>query len=552
VIKAANESKPASESKAANVSKAAYVTTQCARNILSMCLATIVVLLLDSCGGRGALTVKAPELDGGTDWLNSTKPLKLSELKGKIVLLDFWNLSCVNCFHTIPIIKALEDHYPNDLVVIGIHSPKYSSEKDTKPLQEAVLRMEMDHPVVNDAENQIWTTYGVKGYPTIVLIDPSGGLVKMMIGERSYQQLDKQVKQLIDEFKAKGQLDERPLSFKPENANVQNTPLLFPEKLCVDPKRRMLFIADSGHNRVVVTDLSGKLLNVIGTGKIGSTDGTYATAEFHHPRGLAIDGNNLYVADTQNQKIRKVDLAKQVVTTISGDGQLTEILAPPELGKAKDARLNSPWDLVVAKNKLYIAMAGSHQLYDLDLAKGDLFVFAGSGDEGLHDGPLLTADLAQPSGIAFGADKIFFADSESNSIRSADINTSTGKVSTITGKGLEDFGDTDGPAAKAFLQHPLGVTVSGKKIYVADTLNHKIKVIDFDLKIVRTVWGSGKPGDADGDHPQFNEPNGIAIIGDNVYIADTNNNVIKVGNLKTGRVSKLHIAGLNSPSQKSQ
>lgn len=516
---------------------------------LSLVAGTFSLLLLSGCGKTALpeLTVKAPELTGDKAWLNTSKPLKLSELKGKVVLLDFWNLSCVNCFHTIPILKELEARYPKELVIIGVHTPKYSSEKETKPLQEAVSRMELDHPVVNDEDNSIWTAYGVKAYPTIVLIDPEGGLVKMMIGERSYQQLSQQVKQLIDQFKAKGEITEEPLVFKNEPKPNKDTALRFPEKLCVDPKRKLLFIADSGHNRIVVSTLDGKLVNVIGTGKIGSADGSYERAEFHHPRGLALDGNNLYVADTQNQRLRKVDLDSRTVSTISGDGELTEILAPPDFGDAKGARLNSPWDLIVANNKLYITMAGSHQLYVLYFSNNHLYAFAGSGDEGLKDGPLLTADLAQPSGIAFSANKIYFTDSESNSVRSADVDPKTGKIQTIVGKGLDYFGDMDGSLAKAFFTHPLGVAVSGNKVYVADTLNHKIRTIDTKTKMVSTLWGSGKAGNAVGDYPQFNEPNGIAVLGKNMYIADTNNNEIKVGNLSDGKVTAFKISGLTGP-----
>ncbi len=506
------------------------------------------LLLLSGCdkSHMQSLTVKAPELTGGKDWLNTNKPLKLSELRGKIVLLDFWNLSCVNCLHTIPILKELQARYPKELVVIGVHTPKYDNEKDTKSLQEAVERIEMEYPVVNDSDNEIWTAYGLKGYPTIVLIDPQGGLVKMMIGERSYQQLDQQVKGLIDQYKATGEIDENQLVSKNESVS-KDTPLRFPEKLCIDPKRKLLFIADSGHNRIVVSTLDGKLVNLIGTGKIGATDGAYTSAEFHHPRGLAVEGNSLYVADTQNQRLRKVNLKTQVVSTISGDGQLTEILAPPDFGDAKQARLNSPWDVVVANDKLYITMAGSHQLYVLNFKNNHLYAFVGSGDEGLHDGPLLNADLAQPSGIAFGANKVYFTDSESNAVRTADIDPKLGRVKTIVGTGLYDFGDMDGSLSKAFLKHPLGVAVAGDKIYVADTLNHKIRTIDLKTKMVSTLWGSGKAGNAVGDYPQFNEPNGIALYGNNIFIADTNNNDIKVGNLTNGQVTTLAVKGLAPP-----
>lgn len=494
--------------------------------------------------GLPALTVKAPELSGAKDWLNTDKPLTLNDLKGKIVLLDFWNLSCVNCFHTIPILKALEKRYPNELVVIGVHTPKYDTERETKPLSEAVQRMEMDHPVVNDGDNTIWTAYGVKAYPTIVLIDTQGGLVKMMIGERSYGQLDEQVKNLVEQSRAKGLLNDKQLVLQSATKTVHDAPLRFPEKLCVDRSRKQLFIADSGHNRIVVCDLGGKVVDVIGSGKIGSADGNYDQATFHYPRGLAVDGDSLYIADTENQKLRKVDLKNKVVSTISGDGKLTEILAPPDLGDAKSARLNSPWDIVVADRKLYITMAGSHQLYVLDLKSNNLSVFAGSGDEELHDGPLLQADLAQPSGIAYDGGKIYFTDSESNSVRVADSNIKTGKVKTITGKGLQDFGDVDGTVVKAFLQHPLGVSVSGHKLYVADTLNHKIKIIDLNTKMVSTLWGSGKAGNSDGAYPQFNEPNGVALDGQKLYIADTNNSCIKVGDLSNGRVSRFTLKGL--------
>jgi sugar lactone lactonase YvrE len=516
----------------------------------SLMLFSVGSMFLSGCSKSSvpSLSVRAPELNGGKDWLNTDRPLKLSDLKGKIVLLDFWNLSCVNCFHTIPILKELEKRYANELVVIGIHAPKYDAEKDTKPLREAVQRLDMEHPVVNDGDNLIWAAYGVKAYPTIVLIDPEGGLVKMMLGERSYQQLDQQVKSLIDKFKKKGELDEKPLVFKRE-AEKDDTPLRFPEKLCLDPRRKLLFIADSGHNRVVVSTLDGKLVSVVGTGKAGFSDGTYDQAEFDHPRGLALDGDNLYVADTQNQRLRRVNLKSKLVSTISGDGKLNEYIAPPDFGVAQKARLNSPWDLVFLDNKLYVSMAGAHQLYVLYFNNDHIYAFAGSGEEGLTDKALLDSELAQPSGITFDGRKIYFTDSESNSVRSADTGSKSGRVKTLIGKGLFDFGDVDGPFSKALLKHPLGLVAAGKSLYVADTLNHKIKRIDLDAQTITTVWGAGKPGNAVGEYPQFNEPNGIAVDGNSLFIADTNNNQIKVGNLSNGQVRAFRINNLTAPGE---
>lgn len=512
---------------------------------LAMVLLSLVVSVLCSACQNGSLpgfSMKAPELAGGKDWLNTDKPLTLNELRGKIVLLDFWNLSCVNCFHTLPLLKSLEEHYGNKLVVIGIHSPKYSNERDPRLIREAVRSMEMDHPVVNDAEDKIWLAYGIKAYPTFVLIDPKGNLVKMMVGERSYASLENTLKQLVADFSQKHELDETPLKFVSERSRVTDTPLLFPEKLCIGPNKNELFISDAGHNRIVVCDLSGKLKYVIGCGKRGAKNGSYAEVQFNHPRGLAIDGTALYVADTQNHMIRKIDLLKKNVSTICGDGHKT-LLEHSNGGKLTEVELNSPWDLVAAGNKLYIAMAGSHQIWALNFSDGTIAPYAGSGIEELHDAELLKADLAQPSGIATDGKNLYFADSESSAVRSAPLQG--GSVKTLVGQGLSSFGDTDGSAKTALLQHPVGIGLAPGKLIVADTLNHKIKTLDLISNSISTTWGSGKPGYNDGEYPQFNEPNGLACAGNLVYIADTGNNAIRVGNLDNGQLKTLKVNGLS-------
>src|SRR5688572_24857106 len=169
--------------------------------------------------------VRAPEITGGRGWLNTDKPLSLAALKGKVVLLDFWTYGCINCIHIIPDLKKLEAKYPNQLVVIGVHSAKFENEKETENIRRIILRYELEHPVVNDADFRIWNAYAVRAWPTQVLIDPAGYVVGYASGEGNYDVIDKAVGELIDDARRRGTLDERPLKFALERARVGDLPL---------------------------------------------------------------------------------------------------------------------------------------------------------------------------------------------------------------------------------------------------------------------------------------------------------------------------------------
>src|SRR5436189_1196176 len=249
--------------------------------------------------------IRAPELNGARGWLNTDKPLTLSALKGKVVLLDFWTYGCINCMHIIPDLKRLEKKYPNELVVIGVHSAKFENEKSTENIRRIILRYEIEHPIVNDADFKIWHAYGVNAWPTRYLIDPAGYVIGRLSGEGSYEALDKAIGDTIAEFRKRGELNEAPLKLVLEKAKVGDLPLAFPGKILADEKSDRLFIADSDHNRIVVTRLDGTLLATIGSGEIGRVDGDRATARFDHPQGMALDGDTLYVADTENHMPRK-------------------------------------------------------------------------------------------------------------------------------------------------------------------------------------------------------------------------------------------------------
>lgn len=484
----------------------------------------------------------APEFPEGLDWLNVDKPVRLSELKGKIVLLDFWTFCCINCMHIIPDLKKLEAKYPDELVVVGVHSAKFLTEQETGNIRQAILRYDIEHPVVNDRDFKIWTSYGANAWPTVVLIDPRGDVVGHHSGEGVFESLDSVIANLVKLNESS--INRTHIKLSLEKYKKPESLLSFPGKVLADEASGRLFITDSNHDRVIVSDLEGNIMDVIGSGKAGQADGKFEEASFFHPQGLALQGEALYIADTENHLIRKADLKTRTVATIAGTGK--QVYERNPHGDARSTGLNSPWDLAVHNGTLYIAMAGQHQIWAIDLASNSIRIHAGTGYENILDGALKSALLSQPSGITASSNKLYFADSEVSSIRSADFDPINGRVSTIVGQGLFEFGDIDGNSKKARLQHPLGILYHDGKLYVADTYNNKIKIVDPIENTSRTLAGTGKEGMEDGEpaKARFNEPGGISYAKGRLYVSDTNNDLIRIIDLTTGSVSTLQLKGI--------
>jgi len=486
--------------------------------------------------------VKAPELTGGTGWLNTDKPIYIKDLEGKIVLLDFWTYACINCMHVIPDLKRLEARYPNELVVIGVHSAKHTNEKDSDNIRQAILRYGIEHPVVNDSGFRIWRSYGVRAWPTLVLINPEGYVAGAVSGEGHYELLDKVIAALIQEFSENGKIDRTPLELALEKYKTPDSVLSFPGKVLADAGTDRIFISDSNNNRILIADPDGNVVEIIGSGETGAADGPFEEASFNKPQGISLDGKYLYVADTENHLIRRCDLEAMKVESIAGTGE--QARGFDNDGKALQTLLSSPWDLTAVDGKLYIAMAGPHQIWVMSLKEGNIRPYAGSGREGIADGPLMESEMAQPSGLTTDGKHLFVADSETSSIRSVDLDED-GEVKTIVGVGLFEFGDKDGEGREVRLQHPLGVLFHEGKLYVADTYNHKIKIIDPEEKTSKTFLGRSEPGNNNGISPKFYEPSGLAILDSKLYIADTNNHAIRVADLSTKTVQTLDLKGLD-------
>lgn len=497
-------------------------------------------------------------LEGGTEWLNTSHPIDLKDLRGKIVVLDFWTYCCINCMHVLPDLKFLEEKYGNQLVVIGVHSAKFDNEKVSQNIRDAIVRYEIEHPVVNDSEMLIWRKFGTQAWPTLALVDPEGRYAGSQSGEGNRELFDTVIGKLIEYHRWKGTLDETPIVFQSEASKLQPTPLRYPGKVFADAAGQRLFITDSNHNRIVVTSMAGELQQIIGSGRNGRADGAFETAEFNRPQGTVLVDNKLYVADTENHLIRVVDLDSKTVATLAGNGRQGQPGGQVN-GTLLETALNSPWSIAHTNGMLYIAMAGPHQVWAHQLGTTLIGVYAGSGREDVINGSLAKSAFAQPSEIVSDPNGkfLYLVDSEGSAIRKVPTNPA-GEVTTVAGtyelprgQSLFAFGDVDAAGRNARFQHPLGIAISGEELFVADSYNHKLKIIDLEKRKSVTWAGTGKPGSTV-DPLLLNEPGGLSIADGKLFVADTNNHRILTIDIATKQSTVLTINGLTPPNPPKQ
>lgn len=445
--------------------------------------------------------VRAPELRG-RGWLNTGgREVTLADLRGRILILDFWTFCCVNCLHVLDELRALEERFGDVLVVVGVHSPKFAHERDPAALAAAVERYGVAHPVLDDPELITWQQYAAKAWPTLCVVDPAGYLVASMAGEGHAEGLARLIEELIETHEAAGTLHRGDGPYVP--APPLATELRFPGKALVTDDG--VWVSDSAQHRIVQLAADAQtVVRRVGSGARGRTDGPAAEASFSEPQGLCLlpprvaeqVGYQLVVADTVNHLLRGVRLDTGEVTTVAGSGRQWrsgQIDGYDHDSLAVD--LSSPWDLAWYDDRLVIAMAGIHQLWWFDPVRRTAGVYAGTTVEALRDGPLPDVWMAQPSGLSVSADgaTLWIADSETSALRYV----RDGQLQTAVGQGLFDFGHVDGPAGQALLQHPLGVcALADGSVLVADTYNGAVRRLDPATATVSTVEsGLAEPSD---------------------------------------------------------
>lgn len=442
----------------------------------------------------------------------------------------------------LPQLRELEHEFANELVVIGVHSPKFPAEQLGENLRKAVLRHDLAHPVVNDALHAIWDAYTVRAWPTLMFVDPRGRVIGKHEGEFALAPMREFIRDAIAAFDSEGAIDRAPLPL--DSLSEVSGFLRFPGNVLADPAADRLFIADSGNHRIVVAGLDGRIRHIAGDGTAGLTDGLWKRARFRNPQGMAIDptGRTLFIADTGNHALRSLDLVSSEIRTLAGTGERGH---GAEAGPGRGTALASPWDLAWLQGKVWIAMAGTHQLWTYDPETTVVGPAAGSGHESIHDGPLASATFAQPSGLSALDGMLYVADSETSAVRRVD--PAHDRVSRLVGRGLFHFGDVDAAGDSARLQHVLGVAATREHgrhaVYIADSYNNKIKRLDPETRAVTTAFGSGEHGllDGDADSAEFWEPAGLGLAGRTLYVADTNNHAIRIADLDNGTVRTLEL-----------
>ena len=416
------------------------------------------------------MVIRAPAFQEGLTWLNS-KPLVLSEFKGKYLLLDFFTFGCINCLNNLNTIKKLHERFGDELVVIGVHTGKFSHEKELDALKEALLRYEITYPVVNDAEHVIADAYAARGWPTTILVDNRGYIAHHASGEQKLLEWN-------------GRLSSCGLSakYKKNNTSSNTKVLSFPQKVLATPD--FLAVANTNKNEVWLSDYEGNV---------------YETITVERPMGMAYQGNILYICEADT-------VSEYNVTTKSKQTLIDN--------------LRNPYDIVIKNNRMIVALAGSHLINVYDVKTKSLLESYGNKFEALRDGKAEECQLAQPSSLTQIDDITYFIDAESSSLRKVENKA----ISTLIGEGLYTYGDSN--SGEILLQHPqalcagiMGDGCGGGRLFIADTFNNKVKAYFPDDNSMMTLL------------EELNEPSGISKKGCELFITNTNAHEIVVFDL---------------------
>lgn len=466
----------------------------------------------------------APELNEQLHWLNS-EPQSLAGQRGRILALVFWNASSVYSQNMIDELARIRARHPVGLSILGIHLPKFDAEVDDRVVLKALNRQRISFPVANDRNWITWQHFGITRWPSVALIDSEGVVRDIVTGDDNGEVLERKIAELIDEASSSHSLVEHP--FRPKNQE-EKTALLFPSGLAVTDTH--LYVSDTAHHRVLECTHQGRILREFGTGHPDLNDGPANEAAFNSPRGLCLIRETLYIADTGNHALRRVNLISGEVVTLLGSGKPGQ--AKEGVSKhSSENSLNMPWGLSGSNDKLYMALAGSNQIWEYELGNARMRFIAGTGDLGIADGPGRNALFAQPTNLALVQQTLYVVDSATSSVRA--IQLQQGMVQTLVGHGLYEFGDQDGERREARMQYPQAIALDPNSpvLWIADTYNGSLRKLRL---------GGGGMTTQQLPH-SLNQPTALAVGSGALWIADAGAHEVLRYDLGTELVARLPI-----------
>lgn len=463
----------------------------------------------------------APEFPSPTDWVNTREPLHLAGLRRRVVLLHFWSYDNVHCINLLAGLRQLEHKYHEGLSVLGVHTPKYPGQQSDDAVLKAINRNYVRHPVANDAHWRMWQQYGIESWPTMLLVDCEGNVAGRFVGEASLRRVDDAIAALLEDAAARDLRD-----YSPAETTFRTEPrmaLRFPAHALAAGDR--LYVADTGHNRILECTQQGKVVRQFGSGNAGYWDGRLTDAGFNAPQGLAISKDALYVADTGNHCVRRIQLLRGEVETLLGTG-LPGHQLPEDSPPGQRIAISAPVAIAVADDSVYMALSGQHQVWRIDLRNGAIDVPVGAGRESA----MSNARLAQPAALASLPHALLVADAAGNAILQLRLSDLT--LISLAGGGSYELGHNDGPGGQARFAHPCGVAADGDNAYVADTFNSRLRIVNLqtgETSTLRLEW-------------RLHEPQGLSFAEGSLWVADRNAHEILRVDLDHRRVERIPVA----------
>lgn len=450
----------------------------------------------------------AGELPEDLNWVNSHAQPTLNALRGNVVILHFFTSSCLHCLASLTALKLLAQRHDETVAVLSIHCPKYPREFDNAALQKAVNRAHIRHPVAQDRGFAVWHQFNIAAWPSAVVLDPQGNVLERAQGLRQIQALDETIEEYIS--KANPNLF-RPTEY-PEWSQAGREPkmtLQFPMGVAVTDEH--LYVADSGHNRIIEATHSGRILRTFGSGAPGLWDGTGRESGFDSPGAIVVNGGHIYVADVGNHVLRRLNLLSGEVITIAGTGK-NGFAVPQTPAEATSVPLNYPLGMAISGDTLFFSAAGNNQIWQLDLSDHTVELLAGNGLPQMHNATGGSASFNSPRGLTLAGETLLVADSQNGAVRA--VNCQSRHVSRLAGTGPFKSGDEDGDFVRARFQLPTAVATDPTKgaVFVADTFNNAIRRMDVKARKISTVKFDYR----------LHQPQALAIHEGNLWIANTN------------------------------